>query len=90
VSEEPATDFASAEIAAMNLMRCAAREMPDDLFAVGALQELACLYVKIEPLLTDAMKATFIGAGSYVAKQADAEMKAQIQAFTTLMPVRRT
>jgi len=78
------TDFAPAEIAAMNLLRKAAREMPDDLFAVGALQELACLYVKIEPLLTDEMKAVFVGAGAYVAKQADAEMKAQVAAMVAI------
>ena len=81
-------DFAPAEIAAINLLRRAAREMPDELFAVGALQELACLYVKIEPLLTDAMKVTFIGAGAYVAKQADLEMKAHIQAFAAIRKAR--
>lgn len=81
-------DFTDAELSAMKLMRQAARTMPDDVFAVGALQEMACLYAKIEPLLSDDMKATFIGAGAYVAQQAEAEMKAQIMAFTKLAELR--
>lgn len=63
----------------MNAMRKAAKTMPD-LCSVEALQEFACLYIKIEPLLTEDMKAMLFGIGAMVAAQAEREMTAMIHA----------
>lgn len=81
-------DFAPAELHAINLMRRASKTLPDDMWLVAGMQELACLYAKIEPLLTDEMKATMIGAGALMAREAEREMKAGIQAFVAIEKAR--
>lgn len=68
-------------------MRKAGRQAPD-LCAVAALQEFAGLYLKVEPLLTEAMKATMFGAGVYIAAQAEREMAAQVQAIVAISNAR--
>jgi hypothetical protein len=44
-----ATDFSAPELAAINAMMRASKTLPDDMWAVAAVQNLACLYAKIEP-----------------------------------------
>ncbi|HIQ17230.1 MAG TPA: hypothetical protein EYH41_04415 [Novosphingobium capsulatum] len=58
----------------------ASKTLPDDMWAVAAVHNLACLYAKIETLLPEADKAMLIGIGSYVAHLGKAEMMAEIQA----------
>lgn len=73
-------DFNDAELHAISLMQKARKTLPDDFWLVAAMQELACLYAKIEPLLTDPQKATIIGCGAIMCREAEREMKADIQA----------
>jgi hypothetical protein len=75
-----ATDFSAPELAAINAMMRASKTLPDDMWAVAAVQNLACLYARIEPLLPEADKAMLIGIGGYVAHLGKAEMMAEIQA----------
>lgn len=77
---ESQTEFAPAELAAISAMMRASKTLPDDMWAVAAVQNLACLYAKIAPMLTDADKAMLIGIGGYIAHLGKAEMSAQIQA----------
>lgn len=78
------TDFAPAELAAISAMMRASKTLPDDLWAVAAVQNLACLYAKIEPLLPEKDKAMLIGIGGYIAHLGKAEMSAQIHATMAL------
>ncbi len=73
-------DFAPAELHAIGLMQRAAKTLPDDFWLVAAMQELACLYAKIEPLLTDEQRGIIIGCGAIMARESLNEMKADIQA----------
>lgn len=72
-------DFTDAEMRAISLMQKARKSLPDDFWLIAAMQELACLYVKIEPLLTDPQRATLIGCGAIIAKESEKEMMADIQ-----------
>ena len=58
-------DLSDAECRVMAAMRKAVLTMPD-LCAVGALQDFASLYLKVEPLLTAEMAATMFGAGVFI------------------------
>lgn len=73
------SDLNPAELHAINQMMRASKTLPDDMWAVAAVQNLACLYVKIEPLLPDTDKAMLIGIGGYIAHLGKAEMEAEIQ-----------
>lgn len=77
-------DFNPAELAAISAMSRASRKLPDDFLSVGAVQELACLYAKIEPLLTDMQKATVIGCGAMLMHYGKAETIAGIHAAMAL------
>ena len=80
-------DLSDAECRVMAAMRKAVLTMPD-LCAVGALQDFASLYLKVEPLLTAEMAATMFGAGVFIASQAEIEMRAQIQAMMAISNAR--
>lgn len=71
-------DFSQAEERAIGMMMRASKTLPDDFWAVAAVQTLACLFVKIEPLLTDEQAAELIGIGGYIAASGKEEMKAEI------------
>jgi hypothetical protein len=73
-------DFEPAELHAIGLMQRARKTLPDDFWLVAGFQELACLYARIEPLLTDAQKQTLIGCGALMAKESEKEMKSDILA----------
>ena len=73
-------DFEPAELHAIGLMQRARKTLPEDFWLVAGLQELACLYAKIEPLLTDEQRATLIGCGALMARESEKEMMAGIQA----------
>ena len=77
-------DFTPAELHMIGQIMKAERTLPDDFWSVAAVQELACLLAKLEPLLTDEQTATLIGIGAFVARQGKAEMTAQIQAAFAL------
>lgn len=81
-------EFAPEELHAIGLMRKASKTLPDDMWLVAGMQELACLYVKIEPLLTDVQKALLIGVGGLIAREAEREMRAGIQAFVAIEKAR--
>ena len=82
-------DFTQPELAAISAMMRASKTLPDDMWAVAAVQNLACLYAKIEPLLPDADKATLIGIGGYIAHLGKAEMAADIQAKIAIATARQ-
>lgn len=73
-------DFDAGELHAIGLMTKAAQTLPDDFWLVAGMQELACLYARIEPLLTAQQRATLIGAGALMAREARREMTAEIEA----------
>ena len=73
------SDFAPAELHMISQIMKAEKTLPDDFWAVAAVQELACLLAKIEPLLTDAHMASLTGVGAFVARQGKADMAAEIQ-----------
>ena len=73
-------DFEPAELHAIGLMQRARKTLPDDFWLVAGLQELACLYARIEPLLTESQRATLIGCGALMARESEKEMLADIQA----------
>ena len=73
-------DFTPEEQGVISLMLRASRTLPDEMWAVAAVQNLACLYSKINGLLTDEDRAMLIGIGGYIAFQGRAEMEADIQA----------
>lgn len=77
------TDLSPAEIIVISALRKAAKTAPD-LCAVEALQDFAGLYLKVEPLLTQDMKATLFGIGALLAGQADKEMAAMVQAMAAI------
>lgn len=71
--------FTRPELAIISAWQKAAKTAPE-FMAVEAFQELARLYVKIEPLLPDSDKATLFGIGAYLCNVGRAEMKAGIEA----------
>ena len=73
-------DFEPAELHAIGLMQRARKTLPDDFWLVAGLQELACLYARIEPLLTESQRQTLIGCGALMARESEKEMLADIQA----------
>lgn len=77
-------EFSVVELYFIGQIMKAEKSLPDDMWAVGAVQELACLLAKIEPLLLDKHMATLIGIGAFVARQGKAEMSAEIQAAMAL------
>jgi len=65
-------------------MQRAAKTLPEDFLSVPAVQELACLFVKIEPLLTDEQKATILACGAMLVHYGKAETVAGIHAAIAL------
>lgn len=79
-------EFTEVESQAIGQMMRASNTLPDDFFGVPAVQELACLFVKIEPLLTDEQAATIIGCGAMLVHYSKDEMRAQVE---TMMAIGR-
>lgn len=77
-------DFTPAELAAISAMSRASRTLPDDFLSVPAVQELACLFARIEPLLPDSDKATIIACGAMLMHYGKAETIAGIHAAMAL------
>lgn len=73
------TEFTEVECHMISQIMKAERTLPDDFWCVAAVQELACLLVKIEPLLPDEMMATLVGIGAFIARQGKAEMMAEVE-----------
>lgn len=73
-------DFNPFELRMISQIEKAAKILPEDFWGVEAVQELACLLAKIEPLLRDEQMATLIGIGAVLKREADKEMKAEILA----------
>lgn len=63
-----ADDFTPEELHIISAMSKASQTLPEDFLSVPAVQELACLFVKIEPLLTDQQKATVIACGAMLGR----------------------
>lgn len=76
--------FSDIELRMISQIMKAEKTMPEEFWAVGIVQELACLLVKLEPLLPDTDMATLIGVGAFVARQGKREMSAEIQMKTAL------
>ena len=72
------SEFSAPELYMIGQIMKAEKTLPDDFWAVAAVQELACLLAKLEPLLSDAQMATLLGVGAFVARQGKAEMSAEI------------
>ena len=74
------SDFTEAESWLIGKMVKAERTLPDDFWCDAAVQELACLAVKLEPLLTEKQMATLVGCGALLVRHGKPEMMAKIQA----------
>ena len=81
-------DFTPEELRLMGTLRDAAKTLPD-LCAVEALQEFVGIFLKVEPLLPEAMRATLFGIGAIIAAQAEKEMQAAAQAFMEISKARK-
>lgn len=81
-------DFEPAELNAISAMTRASKTLPEDFLSVPAVQELARLYVKLEPLLTDEQKATVIACGAMLVHYGKAETIAGIQAAMAIQKAR--
>lgn len=77
-------DFTPLQVHMIGQIMKAERSLPDEFWCVAAVQELACLLVKLEPLLSDADMATLIGVGAFIARQGRVEMKAEIEAINAI------
>ena len=77
-------EFSAPELHMISQIMKAEKTLPDEMWAVAAVQELACLLAIIEPLLLDKHMATLIGIGAFVARQGKMEMSADIQAVMAL------
>lgn len=84
MAERRDEEFSDVELHMISQIIKAERSLPDDMWAVAAVQELACLLAIIEPLLLDKHMATLIGIGAFVARQGKAETSAEIQAIMAL------
>lgn len=89
-SRDMGDDFNAAELSAISAMSKASRTLPDDFLSVPAVQELACLFAKIEPLLTDYQKGVVIGCGAMLMHYGKAETIAGIHAAMALQRARTT
>lgn len=77
-------EFDRAELHMISQIMKAEKTLPDDFWAVAAVQELACLLAKLEPLLPDSAMATLIGVGAFVARQGKREFAAEIEAIMAI------
>lgn len=73
------SDFTDVESHMIGQMVKAERTLPDDFWCDAAVQELACLAVKLEPLLNEMQLATLVGCGALLVRHGKPEMMAQIQ-----------
>lgn len=83
-------DFSEAELSAISAMSRASRTLPDDFLSVPAVQALACLFVKIEPLLTDEQKSTVIACGAMLMHYGKEETIAGIRAAMAISNARHS
>jgi hypothetical protein len=81
--------FSPKELAVISGMQRAAKTLPDDFLSVPAVQELACLYAKIEPLLTENQKATVIACGAMLVHYGKQETIAGIHAAMALQRAKK-
>lgn len=81
-------DFTPAEQRTISAMVKAGRNPPEEFCAVAVMQALACLYIKLEPLLTEDQKAVLFGAGAYIGGQAHREMQAMVEAVFAINKAR--
>lgn len=72
-------DFSEHELHMIRQIMRAEKTLPDEMWATAAVQELACLLAKLEPLLPDSDMATLIGVGAFIARQGRRELAAEIQ-----------
>ena len=79
--------FEPAELHAIGMMASASKDLPEDFLSVEAAQELACLYAKIEPLLSDEQKGIIIGCGGILFHHGKDEFLAGLQASIILHKV---
>lgn len=82
-------EFDPVELHHIAQMVKASKTLPDDFFAVEAMQELACLLAVLEPLLTNKQTALMVGVGGYLAHIGKTEMTAGIQAYMELQKAMR-
>lgn len=81
-------DFTSAELHWISAMQRASRALQDDFLSVPAVQELACLMAKIEPLLSETQKVTVLTCGAMLVHYGKAETIAGIQAAMAIQSAR--
>lgn len=81
-------DFTPRQLRIIGDMVRAGKTLPDDFWAVAAVQTLACLLSEIEGRLAEEEVATLIGIGGYIAQAGKDEAIAGIQARVALMKAR--
>ena len=84
-----APDFTPAEQKMISAMVRAGRNLPDNFCAIGVMQELACLCVKLQPLLSQDQMSILFGAGALISGRAMKEMTALVQAQCAIDRARR-
>jgi len=82
------SDFTDAELHMISQIMKAEKTMPDEFWAVPAVQTLACLLVEIRPLISRTQWATLIAIGALIARQGNAELSAEIQASLAIARAR--
>lgn len=70
-------------------MRMAAKMLDDDIFMVGAVQNLAEVIGRNRRSLSSEDEAILLGVGAVFMKASEIEMKAQIQAFMAISKASR-
>lgn len=83
------SDFTDVESHIIGMMMRAEKTLPDDMWAVAAVQELACLLAKLRAVLTDEQFAMLVGIGAYISRAGKAEMMAEIHAKMALAKASR-
>lgn len=82
-------DFTAAEQHMIGQIVKAEKTLPDDFWHVAALQELACLMVRLEPLLPDKDMGLLVGCGALLARHGKTEMKAEIETAMMFAKIRK-
>jgi hypothetical protein len=78
----------TAESQIISAMVKAGRELPDEFLAVGALQELATLFVNYGDSMDEVDRRVMIGIGGFIANLAATEMGAEVLAKLALRKAR--
>lgn len=81
-------DFTKQELFMISQIMKAEKTMPDEFWAVEAVQMLACVLAEIKPVINDMQATTLICVGALIARQGKLELSAEIQAIMAIEAAR--